>query len=95
MIRLSVLDASAVITVNSDEPGRGLAYIEVMQFQLQFEREIDGRWIAEIPSLPGVMAYGTTRAEAESRVQALALRVTADQIEQQHTTAQSIEFTAS
>ena len=66
-----------------------------MHFHLEFEREEDGRWIAEITSLPGVMAYGATRAEAETRVQALALRVTADLIEQQHTTAESIQFTAS
>jgi len=48
---------------------------------LEIEREEDGRWIAEIPDLPGVMAYGATRREAVSRVQALALRVMADRLE--------------
>ena len=48
---------------------------------MEIEREEDGRWIAEIPDLPGVMAYGATRKEAVSRVQALALRVMADRLE--------------
>ncbi|MES2389997.1 MAG: hypothetical protein V4555_00040 [Acidobacteriota bacterium] len=45
-----------------------------MDFSIEFEREDDGRWI---PELPGVMVYGATRAEAESKVQSLALRVIA------------------
>jgi predicted RNase H-like HicB family nuclease len=49
--------------------------------RIDFEREEDGRWIAEIEALPGVMAYGTTRAEARGRVEALALRTLADRIE--------------
>jgi predicted RNase H-like HicB family nuclease len=48
--------------------------------QIEVEREDDGRWIAEVPDLPGVMAYGPTREEAISRVKALALRVLADRI---------------
>jgi predicted RNase H-like HicB family nuclease len=47
-----------------------------VNFKIEFEREEDGRWIAEIPDLPGVMAYGTTRGEAEAAVETLALRVT-------------------
>ena len=43
--------------------------------------EEDGRWIAEIPDLPGVMTYGKSRAEAISRVKALALRAMADRLE--------------
>lgn len=42
---------------------------------ISFEREEDGRWIAEIPEMPGVMAYGTTKKEAILAVEALALRV--------------------
>ena len=49
--------------------------------RIEFEREEDGRWIAEIEALPGVMAYGATRAEARGRVEALALRTLADRIE--------------
>ena len=49
--------------------------------RIDFEREEDGRWIAEIEALPGVMAYGTSREEACGRVEALALRTLADRIE--------------
>lgn len=52
-----------------------------MNFKIQFEREDDGRWIAEIADLPGVMAYRATKDEAEAAVEALALRVIADRIE--------------
>jgi predicted RNase H-like HicB family nuclease len=52
-----------------------------VNFKIEFEREDDGRWIAEISELPGVMVYGATRAEAEAAVEALALRVIADRIE--------------
>jgi predicted RNase H-like HicB family nuclease len=45
------------------------------------EREEDGRWLAEIPDLPGVLAYGQTRDEAVARAEALALRVLADRLE--------------
>ena len=45
------------------------------------EREEDGRWIAEVPALPGVLAYGATEAEALANVKVLALRVIADRLE--------------
>ncbi|MCC6143352.1 MAG: type II toxin-antitoxin system HicB family antitoxin [Candidatus Hydrogenedentes bacterium] len=48
---------------------------------IEFEREDDGRWIAEAPDLPGVMAYGATEEEALCRVRVLALRVMADRLE--------------
>ena len=48
---------------------------------VETEREDDGRWIAEIPELSGVMTYGKTREEAVSRAKALALRVMADRLE--------------
>ena len=48
---------------------------------VEIEREDDGRWIAEVPDLPGVMTYGQDREEAISRVKALALRVLADRLE--------------
>jgi len=53
-----------------------------MKFTLEFDREDDGRWIAEIPELPGVMAYGLSKREAADKATALGLRVLADQIEQ-------------
>ncbi len=49
-----------------------------MQFTIEVEQEEDGRWLAEVLELPGVMIYSGTRDEAISRVQALALRVLAD-----------------
>jgi predicted RNase H-like HicB family nuclease len=49
--------------------------------QIEIEREDDGRWLTEIPDLPGVMAYGQTQAEAVAKVKALALRVMADRLE--------------
>jgi predicted RNase H-like HicB family nuclease len=52
-----------------------------MKLRVEFDRETDGRWIAGIPELPGVLAYGETRAEALAAAQALALRVIADRIE--------------
>ncbi len=52
-----------------------------MNFTIELEREEDGRWIAEIPELPGVMVYGTTIAEAQTNAKALALRVIADRLE--------------
>lgn len=52
-----------------------------MTFAIEIEQEKDGRWIAEIPQIPGAMAYGRTRAQAVSRVEALALRVLAKRIE--------------
>ena len=52
-----------------------------MKFQIELDREEVGRWIAEIASLPGVLAYGKTKPEAVAKVKALALRVLADQVE--------------
>lgn len=46
-----------------------------MTFRLEIEQEEDGRWIAEVMGLPGVLAYGQTAEEAKAKVQALALRV--------------------
>ena len=49
--------------------------------KIEIQREKDGRWIAEIPELPGVMVYGDSRNEAISKAEALALRVLADRLE--------------
>ncbi len=49
-----------------------------MTFRVEIEQEVDGRWIAEVMNLPGVLAYGKTAEEAKAKVQALALRVVAD-----------------
>ena len=52
-----------------------------MKFNVEIEREDDGRWIADVVDLPGAMAYGKTRDEAVSRAEALALRILADRLE--------------
>lgn len=52
-----------------------------MQIAIETEIEEDGRWIAEVPALPGTLAYGATREEAIRHVQALALRVIADRLD--------------
>ena len=49
--------------------------------KIELEREEDGRWIAEVPALPGVLAYGDTEAEARARAVSLALRAIADRID--------------
>jgi len=49
--------------------------------EVEFDREDDGRWIAEIPKLPGVMAYGKTKQAALRAVYAIALRTLADKVE--------------
>jgi predicted RNase H-like HicB family nuclease len=53
-----------------------------MWLNIETELEIDGRWLADIPTLPGVMAYGKTQEQAVLKVQTLALRVLADRLEQ-------------
>jgi predicted RNase H-like HicB family nuclease len=53
-------------------------------FPVIFDREEDGRWIAEIPRVPGALAYGKTRADARARATAIALRALADRIERKH-----------
>jgi predicted RNase H-like HicB family nuclease len=63
-----------------------------MYFRIEFEREDDGRWIAEIPALPGAMAYGVSKHEAESKVQSIALRVIADQLEREQTTMDHVQL---
>ena len=52
-----------------------------MPLSVEVEQEEDGRWLAEVPELPGVLAYGQTRQEAIDRVQALSLRVLADRLD--------------
>ena len=49
--------------------------------RIEIERETDGRWIAEVPDLPGAMAYGQTETEARLNATALALRIIADRLE--------------
>jgi len=63
-----------------------------MNFTIEAELEDDGRWLAEVPQLPGVLAYGSTRDEAMSRAQVLALRVIAERLEHGEAAPQSIHM---
>jgi predicted RNase H-like HicB family nuclease len=63
-----------------------------MQLTLEYEREQDGRWLAEVPELPGVIAYGATAAEAMARAQVLALRVLAERLEHDEASPVSISM---
>ena len=62
-----------------------------MYLTIEIEQEEDSRWIADVPDLPGVMAYGKTRSEAISKVKALALRVLADRLEHGEALPEMIE----
>ena len=65
-------------------------------FTIELEREEDGRWLAEIDTLPGVMCYGCDRDEAVAKVQALALRVIAERLDHREAPAEflDVSFTA-
>ena len=52
-----------------------------LEYKIETEQEVDGRWIADVPDLPGVLAYGQTRAEAIAKAKALALRLLAERLE--------------
>ena len=63
-----------------------------MNFNIEYEREEDGRWIAEVTQLPGVLAYGATFDEAMSKAEVLALRVLAERLEQSESGPQAISI---
>ncbi|MEP7234272.1 MAG: type II toxin-antitoxin system HicB family antitoxin [Ignavibacteriota bacterium] len=63
-----------------------------MKFTIEFEREDDGRWIAEVTELPGVLAYGSSPDEAIAHAKALALRVIADRMESDEQSSQMTEI---
>ena len=63
-----------------------------MKYTIEHEREDDGRWLAEVPELPGVLAYGATAKEAMAKAEALALRVLAERLEHNETGPQSISI---
>ena len=64
-----------------------------MNFEIECEREEDGRWVAEVPQLPGVLAYGESANDAMAKAQILALRVLAERLEHNETGPQAITFT--
>ena len=62
-----------------------------MNLHIEIEREDDGRWIAEVEDLAGVLVYGETRDDAIAKVKTLALRVIADRLENGESLPQQIE----
>ena len=68
----------------------------MITFKVDVEREDDGRWLAEVIEVPGVLAYGDTQGAAVSKVQALALRVLAERLEHSEAAPEllSISFNA-
>jgi predicted RNase H-like HicB family nuclease len=62
-------------------------------FSIELEREGDGRWLSEVPSLAGVMCHGADRDEAVARVQALALQVIAERLERREAAAEFLNVT--
>ncbi len=58
-----------------------LVDVDAKRFAIELDQETGGRWIADVPALPGVLAYGATREDTIARVEALALRVLADRLE--------------
>ena len=63
-----------------------------MHLTIEHEREEDGRWLAEVPELPGVLAYGATAQEAMAKAEVLALRVLAERLEHNESGPQSISI---
>jgi predicted RNase H-like HicB family nuclease len=63
-----------------------------LRFNIETDRENDGRWIAEIADIPGVLAYGRTQNQAKANAYALALRVIADRVEKSKTVPESISL---
>jgi predicted RNase H-like HicB family nuclease len=73
------LDTIAEERANPTCPRNGFPHPKGMKVEI--EQESDGRWIAEIPSMPGAMAYGATRSEAVAKAEVLVLRILADKLE--------------
>jgi predicted RNase H-like HicB family nuclease len=69
------------MTTSGDELERAKRYPCPVTLIVEFDREEDGRWIADIDAIPGCLVYGKTREEALAKVEALALRVLADRLE--------------
>lgn len=77
-VRRTLADGWGGPTSYTRDPG---GHERLITFKVETEREEDGRWLAEVIELPGVLAYGETQEVAVSRVQALALRVIAERLE--------------
>lgn len=68
---------------SGSSPAQDKTEADMTQYLIECEQEDDGRWLAEVPELPGVLAYGSTADIAAARAEALALRVLAERLETQ------------
>ena len=75
-----------------DRPRFSQSSPPMTKLTIQHEREEDGRWLAGVPELPGVLAYGASAEEALAKAEALALRVLAERLEHNETKAQPISI---
>ena len=78
--------------MSSRKPPRS-STLPKLPFRIETEMEEDGRWIAEIKEIPGVLSYGKTEGQAKAKAYALALRVIADEVEGSKSVPQSISVT--
>lgn len=86
-----MLGIDAIIANLVSQPAR--CYSPLVTFKIELEREQDGRWIAEIPDLSGVLCYGANQGEAVAKIQALALRVLAERLEHQEAPGELLNVT--
>jgi predicted RNase H-like HicB family nuclease len=73
--------ATADRSIGNAKAAVGVVTMESMNLKLECEQESDGRWLAEVPQLPGVLAYGANPEDAMAKAEALALRVLAERLE--------------
>ena len=93
--RILEFDRNRILEMTMTHPKKPSRSVNTqdLRFNIETERETDGRWIAEISDMPGVLAYGKTEAEARAKAYALALRVVADDVEKSKDVPASISVT--
>ncbi len=82
MISFTIMDTMSSHAIERDD----------LMLKVEVEQEVDGRFIAEIPELPGVMAYGSSREEALAKIEVIALRTLADRLEHGEPTPELPQF---
>jgi predicted RNase H-like HicB family nuclease len=91
-VTCNLLAYSASSRIMTKRKAAGNVRSRDLRFQFEIEREDDGRWIAEIPEVPGAMAYGATEEEAKAKAYALALYAVADDVERSNDIPDSISI---
>ena len=91
-VTLVLLGVTALLRRTIDRHSANRGGGGTVKLDIESELEEDGRWLAEVPQLPGVLAYGATRDEAMARAQVLALRVLAERLEHGESGPESISI---